>query len=103
MTGILEGMDGKKTVLDPAGVCIYCGAVEELTSEHVIPFSLGGKVELPEASCKDCRDATSKIELSIARKSLHVPRAVAGYPSRRKKGYPQTSEVRFNLINGKSM
>jgi hypothetical protein len=33
-----------------AGTCIYCGAAERLTNEHIIPFSAGGKWVLPQAS-----------------------------------------------------
>lgn len=50
---------------------------------------------MPEGSCKECADITSGIELRVARGALHVPRAIAGYPSRRRKEYPEFVEVTF--------
>lgn len=41
----------------PVGRCIYCGATRDearLTLEHVIPFALAGRLELPDASCDAC-------------------------------------------------
>jgi hypothetical protein len=73
--------------------------LEDLSLEHVVPLSLGGRVEIPSASCKKCRDITSQIEMKLARNSLHVHRAVAGFPSRRKKRYPTHSEVILNFVN----
>ncbi len=84
------------TVLNPAGMCIYCGSTENLTTEHIVPFSLGGDLELPAASCSSCSALTSAIELRIARRALHIPRAMAGYPSRRRKNYPEKVEVYFS-------
>ena len=64
----------KKTLLSPAGCCIYCGRDKdaagkriELTSEHIIPEFLGAGLELPKASCEKCQKATSDIEEAIAR------------------------------------
>jgi hypothetical protein len=50
---------------NPVGKCIYCngnGEVGRLTLEHIIPESLGGMLELPEASCNDCQAITSAFE-----------------------------------------
>lgn len=88
------------TVLDPAEVCIYCGSLENLTTEHIVPFSLGGDVELPASSCPTCSALTSAIELRVSRHALHIPRAMAGYPSRRRKGYPEKVEVHFSSDDG---
>jgi hypothetical protein len=49
----------------PVGKCIYCGgdgSPGRLTREHIIPESLGGMLELPEASCRPCQDMTSAME-----------------------------------------
>lgn len=64
--------------------------------EHVVPFSLGGDIELPAASCPSCSSLTSGIELRVARQALYIPRAMAGYPSRRRKNYPEQVEVYFS-------
>jgi hypothetical protein len=50
---------------NPVGRCIYCngdGKLGRLTLEHVIPESLGGMLELPEASCQECQAITSAFE-----------------------------------------
>src|SRR4051794_27690090 len=47
------------------GRCIYCDAQlgdAVLTTEHIIPESLGGMLVLPEASCTDCQKFTSAFE-----------------------------------------
>ncbi|SRR5271163_282192 len=47
------------------GECIYCGALGsevELTDEHIVPYSLGGNVELLQASCKKCARVTGGLE-----------------------------------------
>jgi hypothetical protein len=49
----------------PVGRCIYHVDGEHvgpLTREHVIPESLGGMLELPEASCNACQSVTSAVE-----------------------------------------
>jgi HNH endonuclease len=50
---------------NPVGRCIYCsgdGKLQQLTLEHIIPESLGGMLELPEASCQACQAITSAFE-----------------------------------------
>lgn len=46
----------------PAGICIYCGSTDQLSDEHIVPFSLGGNWVLPKASCGRCSRITQKIE-----------------------------------------
>src|SRR5262245_13876737 len=36
------------------GKCIYCGSVDDLTTEHIIPKGLAGGWTLNEASCRRC-------------------------------------------------
>lgn len=53
------------------GECIYCGSKiysqkphirkSPLGAEHVIAEGLGGTLELPEASCQDCEEATGAV------------------------------------------
>lgn len=64
------------------GSCIYCGSTGILSSEHVIPFGLGGDFELPGASCSGCRDVTSSIERRVMEQQFTGPRLAIGYPSR---------------------
>ncbi len=62
--------------------CIYCGALgtdeEPLSAEHVLPKGVRGSLVLPNASCGDCRDATSFCELRILRGILNPIRAYLG-------------------------
>jgi hypothetical protein len=56
---------------NPVGECIYCGSAvysdransrrSPLGSEHIIAEGLGGKLELPEASCQKCEDITGRL------------------------------------------
>jgi hypothetical protein len=68
----------------PYGKCIYCDALEALTTEHVVPFGLGGTVELPKASCVRCAAETSKVERVILRGELRPVRVFRALQSRRK-------------------
>jgi hypothetical protein len=52
----------------PVRHCIYCGRDGvELTLEHIIPESLGGILELPEASCSVCQTIINRHEWTIGR------------------------------------
>ena len=73
----------------PVKACIYCGrASGELTSEHIFPLSLGGKIELLEASCSHCAKETTKLETYIGRNLWFNARTKLGFPTRRKKDRP---------------
>lgn len=68
------------------GKCIYCGTQEgKLTTEHIIPFGLGGKLTLENSCCESCRRITSKCELNPIRENWEHVRAYRNYPSRRRK------------------
>lgn len=75
----------------PYGGCIYCGASGDLTTEHVVPYGLGGTLELPESSCRECATETSKVERIILRGELRPVRVFRALNSRRKhKDAPST-------------
>jgi len=40
------------------GSCIYCESVSNLTDEHTVPKSIGGKTILKDAVCEQCRRET---------------------------------------------
>lgn len=68
------------------GSCIYCGASGlPLSREHIIPYSLGGQLVLPAASCNECADITKRIEQKVAQDTYGIHRAHTLAPSRRKK------------------
>jgi hypothetical protein len=70
----------------PAGCCIYCGSAGDPTLhiEHIIPKGLGGKLELPQASCEACASNTSAVEGHVISKLYGDTRALLGL--RRGKG-----------------
>ncbi len=63
--------------------CIYCDGIGE-TDEHIIPFALGGRWKLLNASCERCRVTTSKCERNPLNENWAETRAVLDYPSRRR-------------------
>lgn len=79
----------------PVGICIYCHDAhrrpgEKLSEEHVIPFGLGGRFIIPEASCSRCAGITGAFEERVLRGFMRDARVVAGLPTRRPKERPQT-------------
>jgi hypothetical protein len=57
--------------------CIYCGAVNvSLTDEHIVQDGLGGRHELPKASCQVCqRIINEEFEQYCLRSVLGTARA----------------------------
>jgi hypothetical protein len=78
----LEKMERKRYL--PYGECIYCGAKDNLTKEHIIPYGLGGTLELPQSSCVRCAAETSKVERAVLRGELRPVRVFRALQSRRK-------------------
>lgn len=84
-----ENVQGRK--FDPIGRCIYCGSdggLDGLRTEHVVPFSLGGNAELPEASCSKCERITSYLDGYLAKRVFYHHRIHAGTQTRRPKERP---------------
>lgn len=71
-----------KMQFQPVGICIYCGASEDLQREHVIPFGLSGTAVLPAASCRTCAKVTSNFELRVLRGSMRDVRVFRRLRSR---------------------
>ncbi|MGD9578920.1 MAG: HNH endonuclease, partial [Syntrophorhabdus sp.] len=74
------------------GRCIYCGSAENLSDEHIVPYGLGGNLELPKSSCKRCARITSKFELAVLRGSM---RPVRIYRKIQSRGKHQDSPVKY--------
>jgi len=79
---------------DPVGRCIYCGATDALTREHIIPFSLNGDLILPDASCRTCAKITGKIEGYVTRTMFGAFRAAYNMQTRNPKQRPKAFPVR---------
>lgn len=77
-------------ITESKGICIYCGAsAVNLTDEHMVPFSLGGKHIIKRASCNKCAAITSNFEGKVSRGLWGDARLAYGAPSRRKKLKPK--------------
>ena len=87
-----------RKILNRIGRCIYCGSRRDLTSEHIIPYGLGGEFILQEASCKKCATITSQFEGDELKGPLSAFRAANKFPSRHKKIRP----INFQLKAKKS-
>jgi hypothetical protein len=66
----------------PVGQCIYCGSRSNLGDEHIIPYSLGGGMILPDASCYECGKVTSYINGYAARHLFDEARAALNIRTR---------------------
>jgi hypothetical protein len=67
----------------PLNRCAYCTSVENLSTEHIIPYGLGSDLVLPKSSCESCRKATSKVEDFVLRRYLCPLRSYLSLPSRK--------------------
>jgi hypothetical protein len=76
-------MGESKRRAQSVGKCIYCGYLDGLTREHVMPYGLGGDLVLIEASCPACSKETSKLEHRLLRGHWWPYRLHLGMPSRR--------------------
>lgn len=89
------------------GKCIYCGrpgGEVTLTIEHIIPESLGGTLQLPQASCPDCQKFTSAFEGQNAGKLFRPIRRQFQFPSKsrgRKRREEREKETFVVVIDGK--
>ena len=90
-----------KAQYHPVGRCIYCGATDALTREHIMPFGLSGTAVLPESSCKSCAEITGGIERDLLRGSMQPVRIYRELKSRKKhRDAPSTYPISL-VINGK--
>lgn len=91
----LSSIDNK--VYKPVGRCIYCGAVDHLEKEHILPFGLSGTAILPQSSCRTCASITGNTEQSLLRGAFWPVRVFRDLKSRSKhrdapKTYPMHVE-----------
>jgi hypothetical protein len=82
------------------GVCIYCGwdgGSDGLRDEHIVPYSLGGTVQLKAASCSRCERITSYIDGYLANGLFGNFRVHTNLQSR--SGHPTTLTATVELEN----
>ena len=87
-----------KKVYSQVGRCIYCHITDDLIGEHVIPFGLGGRLELPKSSCHRCSKITSDFEHTCLRTMYGPLRLLYDLPSRRKKNRPQKLPLKVKKL-----
>lgn len=71
------------------GRCVYCGATESLTDEHIVPRGLKGPWQLLKGSCQACNKITSAFEKHVLREQFILPRAALNLPTYHPKKRPQ--------------
>lgn len=81
-------------------ICIYCGATEGLSDEHIIPLGLGGRLVLPRASCGKCAALTSAFEGTVLRTMFGPLRMFYDMPRRRKSKRPATLPLKVKQRAG---
>jgi hypothetical protein len=85
----------------PVGRCIYCGSIENLTDEHIIPLALNGFGVLPKSSCVQCAKTTGQFEQQVLRGSMWPLRVARGLKSRTKhRDAPAKSAIRIMSEDG---
>ena len=90
-----------KERVEGGGVCIYCGwdgGQDGLRDEHIVPYSLGGTVQLEAASCSRCERITSYIDGYLANSVFGHFRVHTAVQSR--SGHPSTLSATVELGSG---
>ncbi len=90
-------IDLEKARYEPVGFCIYCGATENLTKEHILPLALNSPANLPDASCRSCAEITGPFEQIVLRGPLWPVRVFRDFRSRTKhRDAPKT--ISFTVV-----
>ena len=71
-----------------------------MTDEHIVPFALGGRIILPNASCAKCAEVTKSITGMIARSIYGNLRVRLGIQSRRKSKRPSAFPMTIDRPDG---
>jgi HNH endonuclease len=82
------------------GVCIYCGELEGLSDEHIVPNGLGGNLVLRKSSCSACAKITGNLEQQLLRGHWWPQRLRAGLQSRTK--HKEVEPLNVTVIRGDS-
>lgn len=81
----------------PVEKCIYCGATTGLSTEHIIPYGLGGRWVLPRSSCAACAKITGAFEGTCQRTILGPLRMHYNLPTRRPRERPATLPLKVKI------
>jgi hypothetical protein len=89
-----------KAKCDTINQCIYCGSIESLSDEHVLPYGLGGDIVLKKASCLKCAKITGQLEQRLLRGHWWPYRQFLGLKSRRSKTPVPNLKVMVERFDG---
>lgn len=92
--------DWSKDIYKPLHYCMYCGATDNLTKEHILPYGLSfdKTIVFPKSSCKTCAEITGKFEGKVLRGPLREVRAIKKLKSRSKfLNFFDRQNVNFNI------
>lgn len=96
--GAVEFPDLSKRHSVAAGQCIYCGSLDQLSNEHIIPRAWGGVQQILRGSCEACRKLTSDFETKVLRQeNMALVRQHVGIRSRSRHASAQ-HEVELTVI-----
>jgi len=90
-------IDLEKAQYKPVGYCIFCGSLENLTREHIMPFGFGGSSTLPKGACKICACKTGKMEQDVLRGPFWPVRVFRDIKSRTKHS-DAPKEISFRIV-----
>jgi hypothetical protein len=85
------------------GKCIYCGAIDNLTDEHVLPYAMGGQLVLKESSCTQCARVTGALEQRLLRGHWWPYRKKLGLRSRNPDAADDLQTIKILKANGEAL
>ena len=89
---------------DAVGHCIYCGTKDgKLTTEHVIPYGLIGRLKLPAASCTPCQKIIHPMETWCQTKFLGHVRYRLNVPPRKNRPRPASHPMTIKTEDGREL
>jgi hypothetical protein len=80
------------------GHCIYCGSVDNLTKEHIIPSGAGGFYTLIGGSCGACADITKKFEQDCLQRWFGPLRVRLGLASHRRPKAKRPTSIKLSTV-----
>ena len=76
--------DFNKKIYSPLGQCMYCGILQNLQDEHIVPYGLSGTTVLPKSTCPSCAKITGQFEQKVLRGPMRAVRVFRKLHSRTK-------------------
>ena len=83
-----------------SSICIFCGSKQELTDEHVVPYSIAGPWVYRKATCRVCQDKFKPFESRILKRFLGPMRDKLEAPSRTPKTQPPSHTITLGFADG---